>query len=393
MIFYLNNYYDSTINREPLLSLAMNNKINYFIDILKKNNLEYKNISFGFTKNKGFFRKKISGENLEYLSTINLKEKEGYNLISIFYLYIVLTIYILRNVKSTDKVILYHNPWIYPVIAFCKSIKKFTLILEIEEICYLDKTNNSLKNKIYNYMENKIFSITDRFIVVNDLVKKYVKDKFKVLDESIVVCYGNYSLVKGVLNNTLDEKEIINLEPIKIVYSGSIDKVRGVYDIINISDEIKNLNCNIYVCGYGTKEEIDEFKNRLEKKESKNIKFLGALNNDDYYSLLESCDICLNCQYDFDAFSRYSFPSKIINYLAFNKCVISTEMESVKYSKIGDLIIYYKSNNLKTLVDKIEEFSNDRKKINLLNKTISHRMNELKVFTEKEIIELLQGDN
>lgn len=393
MIFYLNNYYDSTINREPLLSLAMNNKISYFIDILKKNNLEYKNISFGFSKSKGIFPKKISGKNLEYLSTINIREKEGYNLISIFYLYIVLTMYILKNVKSEDKIILYHNPWIYPIIALCKKIKKFKLILEIEEICNLDKTNNGIKNKVYYYMEKRIFSISDKFIVVNDLVKQYIKDEFKVSDKSIVVCYGNYSLVKDIINIDLNKEREISSEPIEIVYSGSIDKVRGVYDIINISDEIKNLNCNIYVCGYGTKEDIDNFKRLLLKKEIKNIKFLGALNNEDYHNLLERCDICLNCQYDFDIFSKYSFPSKIINYLAFNKCVISTEMESVKQSKIGDLITYYKSNNLKTLVDKIEEFSTNREKINLLNKTISNKMSGLKISTEKEIIDLLKGED
>lgn len=365
MIFYINNYYEESYptNREPIVSLASNNKIRYFLYLLNEGNYSFKNISFGFTKTFGLNRK-LEYQNMIYLPCLNFSEKNKYSFVSIIYTIIVLIIFIFRNVDKNDTIVLYHHPWILPVFMLTKSFKKYRLVLEIEELCFTDSSKSRIKSMIYRHFEKRIIQLSDHYIVVNDILKRYLKDNFiKYKSKQVIVCYGNYNLAnlyKNLLNCNKPRGENT-----AILYSGSIDKVRGVYDAIAAFECLEDIGYTLYISGYGRENEIQELKKRiLDIDKGKNkINFLGELSENEYLKLLSTVDICLNCQKDDDEFSHYSFPSKIINYLSFGKYVISSSMESVKHSKIEPYINFYKTNDTSSLVDLIHRFN--RKEIDI----------------------------
>lgn len=380
MIYYINNYYDekNKTKRKPITSLASNNKIEYFHYVLKNKKQNFINVSFGFSKKRGFFRQEEINSNLIYLPHISVSEKNKYNLFSILYLQLVLILFILKNIKKDDTIILYHHPWIFPTFIITKFIKRYRLVLEVEELCFTDVTNNKLKNSIYRIFEKKIIALSDAYIVVNDIIKSSLENNYK---KKTLVCYGNYSLS---LENHIstDVTPEVSSNRLKILYSGSIDAVRGVKDVLKLFDLLERKDADIYITGYGTDEEIDKLKNELSKKnqDENTIKFLGALDEKAYFNLLEEVDICLNCQNDNQTFSKYSFPSKIINYLSFNNCVISTKMESVCNSKISNDLIFYDSTSILTLATIVNKF-NKNNNVNINSKSLVQQLH--KEFTKE----------
>lgn len=367
MIFYINNYYNDAFKtkREPLSFLAAKNKIEYILYLLKCNKFDFFNISYGFTKNTGIFKKEKFSDEFIYLPCVNFCKKNKYNIISLMFMNIFLFIYILRNISKDDVVILYHEPLMMPVIKLAKFIKKFKLILEVEELYFTNNKRNRIKNFVYKVNETLIIKSSDAYITVNDLVKRHIDNITK--GKNSIICYGNYNLVyefekmrSSVLEGFTDRK-------IKILYSGLIDNVRGAFTVLQLAKKLEN-RYEIIITGYGEEEQLKRFTKEIDKINSdfgyEKVKFYKELNNKDYLKVLRSSDICLNCQNDKDEFAKYSFPSKIINYLCFNKIVISNNMPSVINSKLAKCMVFADLNDLDDFAKKIEEID--------INKQVSY---------------------
>jgi len=396
MVYYINNYYkeDMKLNRVPIISLASNNKIKYIHYLLNTNKINFTNISFGFTKTKGYSKSFKYGNDMVYFPCVNFSNKNNYNIISILFTQIYLVFFIMKNVKQKDTIIMYHHPWISPIFNLVKKIKKFTLLLEVEEICFKDTSKNKIKSFFYTIFEKNIIKLSDSFIVVNDFVKEYVENiKLDVNTENIIVCYGNYSLVNQFTNLGRSNKDK-NDETVSILYSGSIDKVRGAFEVIELIKTLNDDGYTIYITGYGRDNDIKKFKYKIDELDLKKNKilFLGQLPEEEYLKLLNRVDICLSCQNDKEIFAKYSFPSKIINYLAFDKIVVTSNMESIKRSKVKDCVYYYNSDDLTSLAGIISDIKN-KKQIVLGKEDNYNKIFKLNTETIGLFSKLIKGDN
>lgn len=266
--------------------------------------------------------------------------------LSLTWLFFWLTI----NVRKNENIIVYHTPWLSIPIRWAKMIKKFKLILEVEEI-YGQVWETS---KILQTWEGKLLKVADSYIAVSDVLAKILGPKVRA------IVYGNYSIPKRNIDKQYDH---LKNNKINVVYAGSVDKTRGgAYNAVKCARLLSD-NYIIHISGSANLESINNLNRdiaQVNKELSRDACIYHGLIPDDHFSdFLFSCQIALNPQYDGENMTTL-FPSKIIKYLSHNLRIVSTPIKSVKNSKVAELIDFSEG-------DQPEDFAKSIMSINLEN--------------------------
>lgn len=325
---------------DRVCNLAAFNKMNYISSAINRAGFQVNIISPSWMGN----NTKVKSEK-EYTQKINEKTSVTFcpswatknkltRNIKILFTMLWLFQYLLIKVKKNEKVIAYHVQWISIPIRAAKFIKRFYLILEVEEI-YGEVWAES--KKLYR-MEKKLLDSADSYIFVSDVLKKQFTSKGK----SGLVLYGSYD-AKGIRKILRLNKKNRNNDNIILVYAGSIDSTKG--GATKAVETMRYLPCNyrLRIIGNGTEKEIISLKNQIDEineEFNKEIcKYEGTLYGEEYSKYLLQCDIALNSQNE-GIYMNTAFPSKIISYLLHNLEVVSTRVNSILDSSISSLIFF-----------------------------------------------------
>lgn len=248
--------------------------------------------------------------------------------LSLLWLFIQLCLKIKRN----EKILVYHSFWLTLPVIWARKLKRFKLILEVEEIySKVYKTNRLLMN-----WETKLIECADYYIAVSELLAEMLGKKTKI------IIYGSYTVQE------LFKEPINHQSSIHVVYAGVIDKIKGgAYNSVQCLKYLPK-EYVIHICGYGRETEIKE----LEKQISDLNEILGRqaciyhglISNVEFAGLLNKCQIAINPQFDGDNMTTL-FPSKIIKYLSHNLHVVCTSIKSIRKSKISSLITFSDSDS------------------------------------------------
>lgn len=125
----------------------------------------------------------------------------------------------------------------------------------------------------------------------------------------------NHIVIEGAYNNEIAAN--INCpykqsEPY-ILYTGTLDQRYGICNLIDAFSST-GLNYNLVICGNGNESEKNYI---IEKGESdKRIKYLGSLSYQDILFLQQNASLLVNPRNNKEEFTKYSFPSKTMEYLA-----------------------------------------------------------------------------
>jgi len=359
--FYNDNSFNSNENRNT--NLAINNKIKYICSALTKNGYEVEIISACWSNNKrGYYRGKVYNlfdkvtlRNFATFGSINILGKKAKQIFAVFQLLLFLIV----NTKKHEKILVYHSLALMLPIQLAKFIKKLNIILEVEEV-YTDvwKSKTSISSEV-NYI-NK----ADKYILVSDVLKKMFNHK------PSIVLYGSYKVLDDRPTNNSD-KSLID-----IVYAGSIDAVKGGARNAILCTEFLPDNFRMHILGFGEEQAIDvllqDIKSINDKKGIEVCRYYGSMIDDDYMNFLLNCDIGVNPQYKGE-YMDTAFPSKVLSYLEHNLKVVSTEINSIKLSKIAPFVTFAENDEPKSIAKAIiaascKEYINDNNLIRNLDK-------------------------
>ncbi|NKD46798.1 glycosyltransferase [Mammaliicoccus sciuri] len=263
--------------------------------------------------------------------------------IKIFYSLVWLFLYLLINTKKGENILVYHAEWLsYPII-MAKFIKRFELILEVEEIY----SKVWKKSKSLEKMENRLLKSGDKYLFVSDELRKL----FDIEDEKCTVLYGAYNVVE------IEERKKFDKEYIDLIYAGSIDEVKGgAFKSLDIILELPS-NYKLHILGSGKEKSIKALNNRIKeinKIKNENVCYYsGVLHGKNFNNYLMKCDIALNPQHIGD-YMGTAFPSKIISYLSHNLHVVTTPIKSIKTSIIKDYIVFANDDQTQSFIEAIE---------------------------------------
>lgn len=286
---------------------------------------------------------------------------------------ILLFLDLLFKTKKNDTIIVYHSLNYMLLIYLAKKIKKFNLILEVEEI-YQDIVNCTNFSK---RMEYRIFYCADKYIFPTQLLN----DKINQHKKPYTIIHGTYQVEKNINLKFNDGK-------IHVVYAGTFDQKKGgAIAAIDAAQYLSN-NYHLHILGFGSKKEVETIEERIKmisQMAKSKITYNGLLKGEEYNHFLDKCDIGLSTQTPEAVYNETSFPSKILSYMANGLRVVSIRIKVVEISAVGHEVFYYEENTPKSIAKAIRSIEIDEQ---YNSKEIIRKLDE--DFT-KNIKKLLEG--
>lgn len=167
----------------------------------------------------------------------------------------------------------------------------------------------SMMARYYVKQKMKYINCFDGYVFLTE----HMKEKVNVTSKPYVVVEGIYdnSNLTSPIATTKEDRKII-------MYSGALRTVYGVKRIVHIVADMQDDGYELWICGHG--ELTDYIKD--QSKTFNNIKYFGYLNSHEICTLQGKATTLINPRRNDAEYTRYSFPSKTMEYLASGKPVI-----------------------------------------------------------------------
>jgi glycosyltransferase involved in cell wall biosynthesis len=241
------------------------------------------------------------GKNVGYLNLIGLKNIDIY-------------LKAKREIKNWihnahgEKVIIIYSAFLPFLKAAIKAkdayndLKIYLILPDLPE--FMGGPNNFLYKIFKRYTNNalqKSFLNIDGYV----LLSKYMLDKLPVTLP--------YTVVEGIFDNK-DYISIIKIETeIKtILYTGTLARRYGILNLLEAFNILKEENLKLIICGDG------DARNEVIAAAESNDKIIykGAIERTEVLKLQASASLLVNPRTAEGEFTKYSFPSKTMEYLA-----------------------------------------------------------------------------
>lgn len=181
---------------------------------------------------------------------------------------------------------------------------------------------------------------------------KYI-DKFIVLTEAMRYDLNtdNYLVMEGIAPDFKQFGYSNNKKKI-ILYAGTLNKRYGILDLVE-AFKIANSqmeNIVLYLFGYG--DSTDTIIN--ESKKNKNIKYFGNIPHEELLDYISKADVLINPRKNNELFTKYSFPSKNLEYLSYGIPFVGYRLDGIP-SEYYSVMITPKSDSNQDLAETIVE--------------------------------------
>lgn len=208
-----------------------------------------------------------------------------------------------------------------------KNIHLSVIITDLIE--FMVTPSNFMYKTILSYQDEKIkryLKLFDSFIFLTE----YMKDKLNVGERP-------YIILEGVYDNTIKTKNFNKEHTKTILYTGTLAKIYGILHLVNAFSMINDENYRLWICGDG-----DAKKDIIEKcKKDKRIIYFGQLEKEEILALQKKATVLINPRFSTDEYTKYSFPSKTMEYLASGTPVIMHPLKCIPKEYLDKIYIAY----------------------------------------------------
>ena len=218
----------------------------------------------------------------------------------------------------------FHTPFLKAAYDIKKAFPEVKLCLIIPDLPhYMNHTSSKIKsflNKV-NFRLQKIYLMKfDSFVVLS----KHMVD-FLNLNKRPWIC------VEGIFDdNSYRNIKILPCRKVSsnnkiIFYSGTIAARYGILTLLNAFKKIEKPNYRLWICGDGDTREII----KREAKTDNRIFYYGQLPRENVLKLQTEATVLINPRAPNDEFTKYSFPSKTMEYFASGTPTIMFNLEGI----------------------------------------------------------------
>ena len=319
-------------------------------------------ISSRQTKKKIFFKSKDIEDNITYISPFFVNLPIIKNIFMIFGIMYCTLKWIMLNRKQRNVRIIIDSAYVSvaPMVVFFAKVFKIPVV--------------SIVADIYDYMVLNINKTHDTnfFNIAMSKILKYCwknYDGFIFLTEPMNALLNKqgrpYKVIEGFAPEAVNIKNIEKNSKKIILYAGGLLEKYGILNLIKAFLKFDSKNFELHF--YGSGELVDQviaYSNNYN-----NIKYYGNIKHDELQRKYTEAFLLVNPRGNDAEYTKYSFPSKTIDYLLSGTPVLTVKLAGIPNE-------YYKylysidNNDINTIYNKLVEISmkND-KELELIGKS------------------------
>lgn len=257
------------------------------------------------------------------------------------------------NSDDKDKIIIVyspHTPFLQAAVYAKKIDPKIHICLVVPDLPQFMNLNEK-RSKLYDTLKkidinifNKNSSLVDSFVLLTEPMKDILN-----------VNNRPYTVVEGMVNSDKPKHKMDDnldcLNNIKsVLYTGTLNKKFGVINLVEAFSGLEIDNIKLQICGRGDSE--DTIKEYASK--DKRIEYLGQISNEEAVLLQKNATILVNPRQNNEEFTKYSFPSKNMEYLLTGRPVIAYKLDGIP-DEYDDYFYYVEDDTVYSLAKKIQE--------------------------------------
>lgn len=168
-----------------------------------------------------------------------------------------------------------------------------------------------IKDRLDEQKKMSMPNIADSFVFLAEAAKELFDSKpCAVIEGFLPQCEFNYENQR---------------QPKSVLYTGSLNRAYGFGTLLDAFASIPDEEAQLWICGSGDMEE--EIK-RAEQKDPR-IQYKGFLPKSEIADLQTKCDVLVNPRTDEGEYTKYSFPSKTMEYLLSGSKVVMHRLSGV----------------------------------------------------------------
>lgn len=213
------------------------------------------------------------------------------------------------NMNKTDNktyLIVYslYSPFLKAAVKIKKSRPNVKICLIVPDLPQYMSDNKKyiyrILKRIDRFIINKLLLQIDSFVLLTD----YMKDELNI---------GNrpWVRIEGIADYNTNIKT--NKENFKIIlYTGSLSKRYGIFNLLDAFSLIESNDYRLWICGDGN------IKDEIVKRSlvDQRISYFGQIPYSEVLNLQQKATILINPRTSEGEYTKFSFPSKTIDYLA-----------------------------------------------------------------------------
>ena len=223
----------------------------------------------------------------------------------------------------------------YPDLQVC------AIVADLPDMCNLS-SDRSFAAKLISGLRAKdayaMLSCVDRFV----LLTKHMADYMELTQP--------WCVMEGIAATTQAPPEP-DPEGLKtVMYSGTLHRQFGVMRLVEAFRQIQDPDVRLVICGIGDSE--DDIRRAAEQ--DGRISFLGQLKREEVISLQRQATVLVNPRPGDEEFTKYSFPSKTMEYLASGVPVVAYKLAGIE-DEYDAYLQYPEDGTVEALADKISQ--------------------------------------
>lgn len=199
-----------------------------------------------------------------------------------------------------------------------KRITKTVIIPDIPSMVTAMDKQNPIKAYLLAKRDFKVMEYTansNGLVLLTEAMMDYVSKPVK------------HIVMEGIVDvSTMDIKQVpIVTNKEVILYTGTLRKIFGVMNLVDAFRMVHDKNAELWICGSGDSEEAIK---EAARKDSR-IKFFGLVDSKTALEMQHKATILVNPRTSEGKYTRYSFPSKTMEYLLAGRSVIINRLPGI----------------------------------------------------------------
>lgn len=239
--------------------------------------------------------------------------------------YIIAAVEQLKNHNSKEKIVLLTYSVYTPFLQVLKRIKMLypdiltaSIVTDLPDDMMEHGPNQNLLKRIQCSVESKRIKRHYRYI-----------DKFVLLSypmtEKIPESIGCNCVIEGVAVPKSLNRDKIYEKTKTLLYTGTIDGFSGVKELITAFQSIEEADYRLLICGSGVLEPFIKEASRNDNR----IIYKGMVSREEALQLQSQSTALINPRKPDDSLTRFSFPSKTMEYLMSGTVMMGYRLEGI----------------------------------------------------------------